>query len=179
MEHWPVPESYSRTVPIKGSPGSFWEYRCDKRHCGVDIYAPEGSDVISVEDGKVVYTGVFTSPKDVPYWDTTYYILVKNKMGFLCKYAELGDAKVKASDLVNAGQIIASVGRVLNPDKITSQSPAYIQKLKERGNLSMLHFELYKSPITDTKHYMGGSWFGDAKPENLLDPTNYLNSIKG
>ncbi|ODS38406.1 MAG: hypothetical protein A7316_08010 [Candidatus Altiarchaeales archaeon WOR_SM1_86-2] len=179
MRYWPVPNSYSKTVPVKGSPGSFWEDRGDRYHCGVDIYAPEGSDVCSVEDCKDIGIGVCTSSKDVRYWNTTHYILVKNKTGFVCKYAELGDVKVRAGEFVNASQLIASVGRVLNPDKINEESPEYVQKLKAIGNLSMLHFELYKkSSIIDERYDLGGSWFSNAKPKNLLDPGDYLNSIK-
>lgn len=41
----------------------------------------------------------------------------------------------------------------------------------------MLHFELYKSPPAETNDYLGGNWFGEMKPQDLLDPTDYLRSI--
>jgi hypothetical protein len=35
----------------------------------------------------------------------------------------------------------------------------------------MLHFELWKNePITTHKNYLGGNWFAEEKPENLIDP---------
>lgn len=79
MKHWPIPNSYSKKTPIRGAPGSFWKNRDDRYHCGIDIYAPNGSDVISIEDGKVIETGTFTSPDKNPYWNTTFYVLIKNK----------------------------------------------------------------------------------------------------
>lgn len=176
MKYWPVPDSYSKNIPTIGTSGSFWQNRGDRYHCGVDIYAPVGSDVISVEDGIAIEIGSFTSPDKTPYWNSTYYIVIKNNTGLICKYAELSDVTVKVNDLIEAGQIIGHVGLVLNKDKITKNSPSYIQKIDKNGNYSMLHFELYKSlPILAAK-YLGGNWFGDTKPENLLDPTDYLRS---
>lgn len=178
MKHWPVPNSYSKKIPTTDSPGSFWENREDRYHCGVDIYAPEGSEVLSVEDGKVIGVGIFTSPKIIPYWNTTYYIVIENKSGFICKYAELGDVTVKTDDSVKAGQLIGHVGMVLNSDKITENSPEYIQKIKKKNHLSMLHFELYNNESqNETTNYLGGNWFDNRKPKNLLDPTNYLKEL--
>lgn len=42
----------------------------------------------------------------------------------------------------------------------------------------MLHFELWKKyPATLNEKYLGGNWFAEEKTENLLDPTDYLESI--
>ena len=65
LKYWPVPNSHSKIVPTAGSPGSFWEDRGDRHHSGIDIYAPEGSNVLSIEDGKVIDIGIFTSPDRV------------------------------------------------------------------------------------------------------------------
>ena len=179
--YWPTPESHSKSIPTIGFPGSFWEDRDDRYHCGVDIYAPEGSGVLSIEDGEVIDIGISTSPNLVPYWHKTSYVSIKNrnKQGHICKYAELGDIKVKIGDSVQAGQLIGHVGLVLNLDKITDDSPLYIQKIKKKENGSMLHFELFKSPPIMTNvdfDYLGGNLFCDFKPESLLDPTKYLFS---
>ena len=131
MRHWPIPNSYSKEIPTAGSPGSFWENRIDRHHCGVDIYAPRDSGVISVENGKVVDVGIFTSPDVVAYWNTTYYILIKNNNGFICKYAELVDVVVDEGDFVKAGRLIGHVGRVLNASKIDDDSPLYIKSIKK------------------------------------------------
>ena len=174
MKCWPVANSYSKKIPLKGNTGSFWEYRGDRFHSGIDIYAPEGSEVISVDEGKVIETGEFTSPKIIPYWNKTYYILIKNKNGFFCKYAELGKILVKTGERINAGQLIGQVGLVLDSEKISKDSPNYIKKIKQDGNMSMLHFELYKPKPNQNKNYLGGNWFSDSKPKNLLNPAEYL-----
>ncbi len=177
MKYWPVPNSYSKIIGASDSQGAFWEDRGDRYHCGVDIYAREGSNVLSIEDGKVVDIGIFTSKDKIPYWNTTSYILIENGNGLLCKYAELGDVVVNVGESVRAGQLIGHIGLVLDSDKITQNSPLYIQKLKKKGNQSMLHFELYRSIPTEITDYLGGNWFGKTKPENLLDPTDYLRSL--
>jgi murein DD-endopeptidase MepM/ murein hydrolase activator NlpD len=177
MKYWPVPNSYSKNIPAAGSPGSFWEDRGDRRHCGIDIYAPEGSDVIAVENGKVIDIGPFTSSLWIPYWNTTYYILIKNTTGYICKYAELQDVNVHVDEQVNSGQLIGHVGQVLNSQSITQESPAYIKKLQRKKKLSMLHVELLKAPPIDSKEYLGGNWYGSKKPRHLVNPMSYLLSI--
>ncbi len=176
MRYWPVPDSYSKNIPTDGSPGSFWENRGDRYHCGVDIYAPEGSEVLSVEDGKVIDVGIFTSPKTIHYWNTTYYMLIQNETGFICKYAELGDVTVNINESVKIGQLIGHIGLVLNSDKINERSPLYIKRIKKNRNESMLHFELYYSLPRGNKKYLSGNWFNSKKPESLIDPTDYLKS---
>jgi hypothetical protein len=177
VKYWPVPDSHSKIVPASGSQGAFWEDRGDRYHCGVDIYAREGSNVLSIEDGKVLDVGIFTSRDRIPYWNTTSYILIENVSGLLCKYAELGDVMVNVGESVRAGQLIGHVGLVLDSDKIVQSSPLYIQKLKTKGNNSMLHFELFGGILMETTDYLGGNWFGKTKPENLHDPTDYLMSL--
>jgi murein DD-endopeptidase MepM/ murein hydrolase activator NlpD len=176
VRHWPVPESYSKTIPATGASGSFWEDRGDRRHCGIDIYAPVASSAVAIEDGSVIGIGTFTSQDRVPYWNNTKHVLIENKIGLICKYAELEDVAVEIGESVRAGQLIGHVGLVLDTTKITLDSPPYIQKLKKSENLSMLHFELYTPPPLETSDYLGGNWFGNSKPENLLDPTDYLRS---
>ena len=64
-------------VPQKGEAGSFWEDRGDRYHCGVDLYAPENTEVVSVERGIVAETGLMTSPEILPYWNPTYYVIIE------------------------------------------------------------------------------------------------------
>jgi murein DD-endopeptidase MepM/ murein hydrolase activator NlpD len=178
MRHWPVPNSHSKNIPTDGSPGSFWEDRGDRHHCGIDIYAPEGSDVIAIENGKVIDIGLFTSSLWIPYWNTTYYILIKNTLGYICKYAELRDVNVDVDNQVSSGRLIGHVGQVLNNQNITKKSPSYIKKLLRKNKLSMLHLELLKAPPIHPKKYLGGNWYGSKKPRYFVNPTSYLLSIK-
>lgn len=178
MEQWPLDKSHSKKIPVKGEAGCFWENRGDRFHCGVDLYAPEGSEVVSIEDCVVVEIGMMTSADILQYWNTTYYVLTKNDSGLFCKYGELSKTTVKEGDRIRSGQMIGYVGAVLNPQRIDGKSPPYIQKLKDK-NTSMLHFEIWKEdPVTSHKDYLGGNWFTKEKPANLIDPTEYLRSIR-
>jgi murein DD-endopeptidase MepM/ murein hydrolase activator NlpD len=164
-------------VPQKGEAGSFWEDRGDRYHCGVDLYAPENTEVVSVEGGIVAETGLMTSPETLPYWNPTYYAIIEQSRGLFCKYGELADYIVKKGDKIEPGQLIGHVGMVLNSSKIDESCPLYIRKLKDR-NPSMLHFELWKKqPTAKNRNYLGGNWFGEEKPENLMDPTGYLERL--
>jgi len=176
MKYWPVPNSYSKKIPVKGTPGSFWEDRGDRRHCGIDIYAPKSSNVLLIDNGKVKDIGVFTSSKKIPYWNLTKYIITQDQEGVFYKYAELEDVTVKVDQIIKAGQLIGHVGTVLNLNKITKKSPKYIQEIKKKSIASMLHLEVYNSENKETNKYHGGNWFGSKKPKNLVDPTLFLLS---
>jgi murein DD-endopeptidase MepM/ murein hydrolase activator NlpD len=176
MKTWPLKNTPLRRIPTRNMPGSFWENRGDRFHCGVDLYAPVGTEVVAIEDGIVESIGDATSPNILPYWNKTYYVIIKTKSNLFFKYAELGKVVVKKGEKVKSGQLIGYVGLVLNTNKIDKSSPKYIQNLKK--NPSMLHFEMYvNKPIESHKNYLGGNWFGSTKPRNLLDPTHYLTSI--
>lgn len=164
-------------VPQKGETGSFWENRGDRYHCGVDLYAPENTEVVSIEGGIVADIGLMTSPEILPYWNPTYYVIIKQSSRLFCKYGELTDFTVRKGDKIEAGNLIGHVGMVLNSEKINGSCPLYIQNLKNK-NPSMLHFEVWRSePITAHKNYLGGNWFAEEMPENLIDPTGYLEQL--
>ena len=174
---WPLSEDRSRRVPSQRESGSFAEDRGDRRHCGVDLYAPAGSKVVSIDDGLVVEVGPFTSPEMIPYWNETFFVIVENESGLFVKYAELEAVEVKPGDRLRAGDVVGLVGSVLNPEKIDGDAPAYIRELKERGRPSMLHLELYESRPEPSERYRGGNWFGEGKPKGLLDPTRLLAAV--
>jgi murein DD-endopeptidase MepM/ murein hydrolase activator NlpD len=174
MKYWPVPNSYSKKVPINGNPGSFWEDRGDRRHCGIDIYAPVGSEVVSIANGIVIDIGSFTDSDIIPYWNKTNYVLIKNQDNLIYKYAEMEKIIVKINEFVKVGKSIGFVGNVLNLDKITINSPQYIQEIKKKNISSMIHLEVYSSKPKLTKEYIGGNWFGNKKPKNLLDPNHHI-----
>jgi len=48
--------------------------------------------------------------------------------------------------------------------------------MKEKGKVSMLHFELYKAIPAKSSDYLGGNWFGNTKPKDLLNPVQCLKS---
>ncbi|MGA2296390.1 MAG: M23 family metallopeptidase [FCB group bacterium] len=177
MKFWPVPQSYSKDVPKNGVSGSFWEDRGDRRHCGVDIYAPEDSEVISIEGGKVIDSGVFTSPDMHPYWNKTYYVIVKTSQNIIFKYAELKEVLIHVGDYVEAGQVIGKVGTVIIEKDVTYRDPYYVRDLAQKGTMCMLHLEIYKAPVTAVHPYLAGSFFGDQLPDSLIDPAIFLNGV--
>lgn len=161
-------------IPQKGEPGSFWENRGDRYHCGVDLYAPENTEVVSVEGGIVAETGLMTSPEILSYWNPTYYVIIEHNKGLFCKYGELSSFTIKKGDEIEPGNLIGHVGTVLNSEKIDSSCPLYIQRLKNK-NPSMLHFEVWENePIAAHRNYLGGNWFAEEMPENLRDPAGCL-----
>jgi len=68
VKYWPVPNSYSKILAASGCQGAFWEDRGDRYHCGVDIYASEGSNVLSIEDGKVFRCRNIYIQDRILYW---------------------------------------------------------------------------------------------------------------
>lgn len=172
---WPLPAA-PRILPSSGNPGSFWEHRGDRRHCGIDLYAPEGSEVASVAEGWVLVVGLFTTPEQVPYWNHTYHLLVCNHDRVLCRYAELRDAVVKAGQEVRAGQLIGHVGSVLNREKIDHRAPCYVQRLRQENRCSMLHLEVLDSLPPPRAPYRGGNWFGGEGDVPWRNPVLYLKN---
>lgn len=172
---WPVPKSPTRTLPQPGAPGSFWENRGDRFHCGVDIYAPFGSEVLAMENGLVVQTQLFTSPHMIGYWNDTYAVTIQHG-DLIVRYAEMENVLVHVGSQVKSGTVIGHVGKVLELARITSDSPLYIQKLKQKDNPTMLHVEMFDRFPFDISNYSGGNTFQNQKPEILLDPAVFLLS---
>ncbi len=175
MKIWPVPDSYSKEIPRNGEPGSFWEDRGDRFHCGLDIYAPKGSKVLAIQNGKVIDVGVFTTSEENAYWNKSYFIIIKTPQNVIYKYAELGEVVVHIGDFVAAGEQIGCIGDVLNPEEVNHTTPYYIHELIRENKISMLHLEAYIAPITEVRPYMGGNYFGATKPYSVLDPSLFLN----
>lgn len=172
---WPVPESYSNKLPKKEKPGGFWENRIDRFHCGVDVYAPVCSEVFSIKKGEVLDVNVFTNSDMIPYWNKTYYVDILTEKDVVFRYAELEKHDVSKGQKIDKNSRIGFIGQVLNPDKITENSPEYIKKLKNKKNHSMLHLETYKKKsLFNEEEYLGGNWFGKNKPDFLINPSIFF-----
>lgn len=156
---WPVrtPHKRGRTVAYRAEDGTRhdpWLRRFlaprsqgKRYHVGVDLFGNEGDVVIACEPGTIVnwyhfYRGVFA-------------LIVQCDSGLVINYGEvartsLRDFGLKKGDHVEAGQPIASVGKMRHS--------------------SMLHFETYAEDTTNNKR-----WFEqDARPSELRNPTAYL-----
>lgn len=179
MPVWPLPEHPERSVPLPGDPGGFGEDRGDRRHCGIDLYAPAGSPVAAMAPGTVVETGPFTQPETNAYWKATRYVLVRHGPERFLRYAELEEVFVRAGETVEAGQPLGTVGTVLAPADAEAEVPSYIRRLQDEETRSMLHLEMLRTPPEPTDRYAGGNHFDPVLPESLLDPTPYLLEAAG
>ena len=93
------------------------------------------------------------------------------------RYAELGDLAVETGARIEGGEVIGSVGEVLNFTLVGAGSPAYIRALKKQGRPAMLHLEVFTSVPEPDLRYGGGNWFSPEKPVHLLDPARVLRDL--
>lgn len=150
--HWPL--LVRPPIPKPGEPGAFGTRRKHDTHTGVDLYCEEGSKVVAVEAGRIVRIEPFTGDTaGSPWWRRTWVVLVEGDSGVVA-YGELNDPTVETGALLNAGEGVGCVTRVLAHDK--------------GRPLTMLHLELYTSGT------LTPAWWRDDRPSNLLDPTPFL-----
>lgn len=179
MPTWPLPGRTDRRIPGHGDAGSFWEDRGDRRHCGVDLHTPAGSRVLAIVEGTVLRTGIQTSPHRLPYWNRTYYVLVKGERGHIIRYAELEELSVREGDRIEEGQCLGRVGAVIDLSRIDERAPVYIRRLGEEGTCCMLHLEIYSAMPDSLDRYLGGNWFGNTPPAFLINPAELLRKAGG
>ncbi len=173
---WPLPGLDVEVPEGEGHPGAFGARRKFDMHTGVDLYAPEGQEVVVIENGKVVaiedlFTGGEDTPKDAQgesIWLPTAAILVEGKSGVIL-YGEIKvEENLKVGDEVKIGQKIGTVARVLKPkpDGRPYGNPA--------NSASMLHLERHVPGTVKSV-----SWgLDELQPESLLDSTSVLLDAK-
>ena len=93
--------------PVRGKVGSGFGPRKGGFHRGLDILAPEGSDVRASEHGLVLYAGDGLRG----YGNV---IVLDHGEGITTLYGHLKEFRVKSGDAVAAGQVIGAVGRTGN-----------------------------------------------------------------
>ncbi len=93
--------------PIRGKVGSGFGARKGGVHRGVDILAPDGTDVRASEYGLVLYAG-----DELRGYGNV--IVLDHGEGITTLYAHLSAFRVKSGDAVAAGQVIGAVGRTGN-----------------------------------------------------------------
>ncbi|MBI4686805.1 MAG: peptidoglycan DD-metalloendopeptidase family protein [Nitrospirae bacterium] len=71
-------------------------------HHGMDIAAPEGTDIYPIKSGKVIFSGIQGG-----YGNT---VIIEHGDGFVSKYAHNSINRVKDGDIVDASTVIGQVG---------------------------------------------------------------------
>lgn len=142
-------------LPTGEHPGAFGVVRKHHVHEGIDLYAPEGTEVRAVEDGVVVAVKPFTGPAaGLPWWEDTDVVLVEGASGVVA-YGEITSAAV-TGQVLPAGALVGRIKRVLRRDK--------------GRPTCMLHLELHAPGTRATPE-----WYADrGRPATLLDPTPLL-----
>lgn len=144
-------------LPVGGHPGAFGVQRKHHTHEGVDLYVPEFTGVMAVEDGVVVKVAPFTGPlagASLSHWRDTQAVFVEGASGVVV-YGEI-EPSVKEGDQLIAGQYLGRVIRVL---------------LNDKGRpMSMLHLELHTAGSRVAPEWLDHN----NKPAVLLDPTPLL-----
>jgi len=145
-------------IPVAPHVGAFGVKRSHDRHRGIDLYAPPGTEVYAVEDGKIVDIRPWTGPKaNCDWWLDTDAVLVEGKSG-LVVYGEIeviiGEVEVGMS--IEKGDVVGRVKRVLRNDK--------------GRPTSMLHLELRELGFLRN---ISKDWDNEV-PDGIKDPTDKL-----
>jgi lipoprotein NlpD len=89
--------------PLKGVLYGRYGVRAGQRHDGIDIAAPEGTEVVAAADGSVIYVGEQAAFGEV--------VILRHEGGLVTLYAHNSAALVKEGARVVRGQAIAKVGQ--------------------------------------------------------------------
>ncbi len=92
--------------PVRGKIISGFGMRNGRHHKGIDIQATEGTDVLSVEDGVVIFSGFLKAYGNV--------VIIKHEGNYFTVYAHMKYNKVKEGEFVKKGEIIGEVGKTGN-----------------------------------------------------------------
>lgn len=103
-------------------------------HTGIDLYAPEGTPVFSIYNGRVTRVEQFTGEKvGTGWWNDTMAVVVEHldtnsaPLKTYLVYGEIVPA-VKPGDIVKSGQLLGHVATVLKKDKGKPMSMLHIEK---------------------------------------------------
>lgn len=163
--HWDFPISLRQCpgIPVGNHPGAFGAKRKHDRHCGVDLYCPEGTPVFAVEDGTVVLIEQFTGEAvGTPWWNSTWAVKVEGASGVVC-YGEIKVGLLFVGEEIQKGDHIGNVVAV-PPEKLRKDIPGH--------SVSMLHLQLYSAG----KYHKDHTWENsqEVPPDGVKDPTELL-----
>lgn len=151
-----------KEMPTISENGAFGARRRHDIHTGIDLYAPEGTDVFAIRSGWVSKVAPFTGPgAESPWWLPTDYVGISDEDQRSQSYIVYGEIEplVTRNQYVKEGQLIGKVKRVLRNDKGLPTS--------------MLHLEHYVEYVPDPFVWKDGE-----KPRDLLDPTPLVQDVR-
>lgn len=148
---WPLSHNRPATVYTSGAK-SFGSNRDsgNRLHAGIDLPASAGTPVVAPESGKIVETQGWDGPN-------AKALLMETDSGVVLLFGAVAPNSWKEFGLakgsrVKRGQGVARIG------------------VYPHGS-TMLHFEIYKKGTTKNERWLPGKY-----PENLIDPTEYLQA---
>lgn len=176
MKSWPVPNSYSDTLPTEGDRGSYWEDRHIGFNCGVDIFCPPDSDVLVIESGIVLNISQYTERNDSSCFESTLQCVIKCNT-VMYKYSFLNEISVKLGQKVEKGDILGKCKLTVIKERIKPTDPFYLRDIAHSGQTTYIHLEIFKSPIMEIRPYEYGNFLGEQKPLSLINPNLYLSGL--
>lgn len=90
--------------PVEGTMSSQFGVRRGRRHDGIDIAAPQGTEIHAAADGTVIFSG---NHRD-GYGNL---VIIKHKKNLITIYAHAKKNLVKEGEEVKQGQLISTVGK--------------------------------------------------------------------
>ncbi|HBH34943.1 MAG TPA: hypothetical protein DDW45_00565 [Gammaproteobacteria bacterium] len=121
-----------------------------RKHAGCDLIAPKGTQVLAMDDGKVI-RGPYH------FYSGTYALEIKHSNGKVVRYGEIMKKVlpgIRVGVRVARGQVIARVGRL-------------------RSGSSMLHLEIYKGTESGQLTQAGNKY---KRRSDLINPTSILDA---
>ena len=97
LPHWPVDGTMTSPYGLR-----FLGWRPDI-HEGIDIAAPEGTEVRAMLEGRVSYAGTMAGYGNV--------VFLRHHTGIVTVYAHLSSISVRADQRVERDQVVGRVGR--------------------------------------------------------------------
>lgn len=176
MKCWPVPNSFSDSLPTEGDRGSYWEDRQIGFNCGVDIFCPFDSEVLVIESGTVLNISQYTQRNETSCFETTMQCVIKCNSAMF-KYAFLGEVNLKLGQKVHKGDVIGKCGTTVIKERVKPSDPFYLRDIAHSNQTSYLHLEIFKSPIMEVRPYEFGNFLGEHKPQSLISPNIYLSGL--
>ena len=126
---WPVPEyTYVSNRMIETSEEDPENQRTvGSSHKGVDLAAPEGSEILAMADGVVEKAGYDVLGSGSGYG---YLVLLRHENGWRTLYAHCSEVCVQEGDTVRQGDLIARVGH----SGYSTGNHCHVEMLDENGN---------------------------------------------